>query len=263
MESEESPIYPAAINCIDSLALIVDRVTSPTSKGPILAVLEKLGVRTIGDFCALSERDIQGLDFQLPQYETIKQFLERHFARKMAAKSETKFSLDDSESLGVNNASQLDTQLLESIKPDESMKSSDELIKSSSDEIKTEELTKSPDSLPNGQIIGIINCSLLVDSKFNYFVPSFLADSPEVPFSGPLANDDKNSFSVLASHVTPEDSEESSDVVMGSHSEVHETTASPPLSAPLTTQSALITKQDVSVEGIIKKFTHIHQNSTF
>jgi hypothetical protein len=41
------------------LALIVDRVTSPTSKGPILAVLEKLGVRTIGDFCALSETDIK------------------------------------------------------------------------------------------------------------------------------------------------------------------------------------------------------------
>ena len=138
-EIQRTAIYPAATDCIDSLALIVDRVTSPTSKGPILAVLEKLGVRTIGDFCALSETDIKGLNFKLPQHETIKQFLESHFARKISTRLETQPLEQENSSLAI-------------LSSDEAR--SDDLIKSC-DELKSEESNKTPDSSPNGQIISI------------------------------------------------------------------------------------------------------------
>lgn len=151
-EIQRTAIYPAATDCIDSLALIVDRVTSPTSKGPILAVLEKLGVRTIGDFCALSETDIKGLDFKLPQHETIKQFLESHFARKSSTRIETQPLEPENSSL--NDASPSRAEKVESevaiLSSDEGR--SDDLIKSS-DELKSEESNKTPDSSPNGQII--------------------------------------------------------------------------------------------------------------
>lgn len=142
-------IYPAAIDCNDSLALIVDRVTSATSRGPIMAVLEKLGVRSIGDFCALSEADIQGLDFHLPQHETIKQFLERHFAKKLSEKSIPR--VNESQGLSATDlpitkedASNLPASSSDEIRTDELVQSSDDITKESS---------KSPDSIPNGQII--------------------------------------------------------------------------------------------------------------
>ena len=163
-ELQRTAIYPAATDCIDSLALIVDRVTSPTSKGPILAVLEKLGVRTIGDFCALSEIDIKGLDFKLPQHETIKQFLESHFARKSTATLEAHSLEQENSSLNYtspSNAEKVESEV--AILSDEAR--SDELIKSS-DESKSEESSKTPDSSPNGQIISI-SSSLTLTSEQN------------------------------------------------------------------------------------------------
>lgn len=149
---QQAAIYPAATDCIDSLALIVDRVTSPTSKGPILTVLEKLGVRTIGDFCALSETDIKGLDFKLPQHETIKQFLESHFAKKTTSKLETQTLEEENSSLNHTSPTNAEKVVSELVVLSSDEARSDELVKSS-DELKSEESNKTPDSSPNGQII--------------------------------------------------------------------------------------------------------------
>lgn len=155
-EIEETAIYPAATDCIDSLALIVDRVTSPTSKGPILTVLEKLGVRTIGDFCALSETDIKGLDFKLPQHATIKQFLESHFAKKSNAKIEPKIPIEEEEEIGMRVVSPTGDMESEPTIESSGDVRSDELVKSS-DEQRSEESRKTPDLFPDGQIIGNIS----------------------------------------------------------------------------------------------------------
>jgi hypothetical protein len=116
-----------------------------------LTVLEKLGVRTIGDFCALSETDIKGLDFKLPQHETIKQFLESHFAKKTTSKLETQTLEEENSSLNHTSPTNPEKVVSELV-----VLSSDEArsdVVKSSDELKSEESNKTPDSSPNGQII--------------------------------------------------------------------------------------------------------------
>ncbi|XP_057374460.1 telomere-associated protein RIF1-like [Daphnia carinata] len=196
-EIQETAIYPAATDCIDSLALIVDRVTSPTSKGPILTVLEKLGVRTIGDFCALSETDIKGLDFKLPQHETIKQFLESHFARKSIARTDSQISHEE-EGVDIEAISPTDTGNVES----EPVVNTDELVKSL-EEQKVEESIKTPDSSPNGQIID---------------------DSPEMLFSSHMNNNEKNSCALVNSETT-----EVSDEIISDLGESHSCSETPTL----------------------------------
>ncbi|KAI9556357.1 hypothetical protein GHT06_018931 [Daphnia sinensis] len=201
-EIQETAIYPAATDCIDSLALIVDRVTSPTSKGPILTVLEKLGVRTIGDFCALSETDIKGLDFKLPQHETIKQFLESHFAKKSIARTDPQISHEEGVSMEV--ISPTDVGNVESVPA----ANTDELVKSL-EEQKIEDSIKTPDSSPNGQIID---------------------DSPEMLFSNHMSSNEKNTCALVNSETT-----EGSDEIIGDLEESHSCSEIPSL---LNTSSA-------------------------
>lgn len=131
-----------------------------------MAVLEKLGVRTIGDFCALSEADIQGLDFHLPQHETIKQFLERHFAKKLAERSDPKIFHTNIDSQDVyEEKTHDDEMMLDSTITSSDELRIDELVQSSTDS-KREESSKSPDPTPNGQII-----SIFCNGIFLYSIP--------------------------------------------------------------------------------------------
>ena len=75
-----------------------------------------------------------------------------------------------------------------------------------------------------------------------------LADSLEVDSLCPASSDHKNSCGVLASPETPEDSEESTDVVMSSHSEVLETTVPIPIKTPSIKNSTPITRPDVNID---------------
>ncbi|KAK4023666.1 hypothetical protein OUZ56_009065 [Daphnia magna] len=228
-EIQETAIYPAATDCIDSLALIVDRVTSPTSKGPILTVLEKLGVRTIGDFCALSETDIKGLDFKLPQHETIKQFLESHFARKSIARTDPQIP-HEVEGVGMEVISPTYTEDVESGPVVESSCGvrTDELVKSL-EEQKIEESNKTLDSSPNGQIID---------------------DSPEVLCSSHMSSNEINTCALVNSEAA-----KGSDEIIGDLKESHSCSES----STLLNTSSVSSKTNTTANSIVISQSGVHE----
>lgn len=200
----ESSIFPSAVTCSDPLASIVDRVTSPASRKPIMAVLEKLEVRTIGDFCALSEESIQGLNFQLPQHETIKQFLGRYFAKKVCV---AKSSADGQDVGIIINESPSSEELIPepTIIQSSGEAKSDDLVSLSAN-VKTEELDKSLDSLPDGQVLGKILSSFLTLREIHVISA---VDSPEV-----CSANDEISYDIINKSSTPVC--DTVDVIMGS-----------------------------------------------
>lgn len=66
-----SPFYPAKVDCLEPVSVIVDRLTSDASKDEVFKKLENLQVQTVGAFCALPEETVRGLGLELPETGTL------------------------------------------------------------------------------------------------------------------------------------------------------------------------------------------------
>lgn len=215
-----------------------------------MTVLEKLGVRTIGDFCALSETDIKGLDFKLPQHETIKQFLESHFARKSIARTDPQIP-HEVEGVGMEVISPTYTEDVESGPVVESSCGvrTDELVKSL-EEQKIEESNKTLDSSPNGQIIGNISKIFPIFMETRNSVTCFLDDSPEVLCSSHMSSNEINTCALVNSEAA-----KGSDEIIGDLKESHSCSES----STLLNTSSVSSKTNTTANSIVISQSGVHE----
>lgn len=120
----------------------------------MLATFEKFGVHTVGEFCSLAEADITEIDFQLPENETIIQFLDRYFEKKLLTESEVA-SRSASPALKEIPA-EITTEEVSDVTVSSSAEMTVEELVQSSDDVVEEEATKSLDISPNGQILSML-----------------------------------------------------------------------------------------------------------
>lgn len=159
------PLYPKRTNIQDPLIAILDQVTSPASRALLLATFEKFAVHTVGEFCSLAEADITEIDFQLPENETIIQFLDRYFEKKLPTESEV---VSRSSSPPLNEIpAEITMEEVSDITVSSSAEMAVEELVQSSDDVVEEETTKSLDISPNGQILSmLLTCEFLASDRY-------------------------------------------------------------------------------------------------
>ena len=130
-------------------------MTSLSSRAHLSSLFEKLGVHTIGEFCSLREADIEQLDFQLPENQTIVHFLDCYFEKELTPEPEPENSSPIEKPVVNEPVDVKPTQVVSdlAISSSDEMRIMEELVPSSSEQNIEEESAKSPDISPNAQII--------------------------------------------------------------------------------------------------------------
>ncbi|XP_047486990.1 telomere-associated protein RIF1-like [Penaeus chinensis] len=72
------PLYPSLVNCTENLDAIISQLTSAGLTDGLKKVLEDLGVTTVGQFCQLTEADVNKLPVRAPKVSSTLKVIKKY-----------------------------------------------------------------------------------------------------------------------------------------------------------------------------------------